>query len=368
MKQIISNLQLILLVANFIFSSSIISLPQILVIVGGQNAWLVPILEFPILFIIIYMLFGKKNNAESLKSVFVIGNKSNWIEKIFILVFLVFIILAILRDLKGVVDFVATDLLPNTPIDMLMVLSVLVIPYIAFAGLEVISRINSFHFVIFTIIILMLPFLLINEWEVGNLQPLPTFDAFLPLVKSVYFSFSWMGEILFFLVIVANINPIREARKAVITGTALGLFLFFIILILEIVVLGTNLVKEATYPTHILIQQIKLTDFLDRLDLIIVVVWFPTIFSKISYLLYAINYCCSYLYQSNTNKFLFPISFTLGFLSILLFKNHMDHLHFSFYTWNSLGLCLEVIIIVLFLLVKRVSNNKKEHPLANTYQ
>ncbi|MDV2687735.1 GerAB/ArcD/ProY family transporter, partial [Alkalihalophilus lindianensis] len=77
-------------------------------------------------------------------------------------------------------------------------------------------------------------------------------------------------------------TPLKAARKAVITGTALGLFLFFLILFLAIVVLGTKIVREATYPSYILVQQINLTDFLDRLDLVIVAVWLPAFFSKLA--------------------------------------------------------------------------------------
>ena len=354
MRQGISNLQLIFLVANFIFSSSIISLPQIIVQIGGQNAWLVPLILFPLLLVVIFLIFGRNKRIEPLKNLFLVGNKSTLREKGFIFFFLLFVVLTFLIDLRALIDFIATVLLPTTPINMLMVLTILVITYIAMAGIEVISRINALHFVILLIVILILPFLLVNEWEGGNLQPLPSLNTITSTMKTVFFSFSWMGEILFFIIIIAKVNPVREARRAVITGTALGLFLFLIILILEIMVLGTKIVKEALYPSYILIQQINLTDFLDRLDLVIVAVWVPTLLAKASFLLYAINHCFSYLYKSDTNKFLLPISFILGFLAILLFKNNMDHLHFSFYSWDVLGLFLEVMIIFLFFLVKRI--------------
>lgn len=366
MKQKISNLQLIFLVANFIFSTSVISLPQIIVQIGGQNAWLVPIILFPILLLIIIFIFGKKRKDNPFQNLFLIGKRSNGAEKGFFFFFLLFVVLVFLRDLRGAVDFVAAVLLPNTPIDILMVLSVLVICYVAMAGVEVISRINAIHFVFLLIIVLLLPFLLLNEWQIGNLQPLPRLKTITVLMKSVYFTFSWAGEILLFIIIIANINPVHAAKRAVITGTALGLFLFSIILFLEIVVLGPKIVKSALYPTHILIQQIHLTDFLDRLDLMIVSVWLPTIISKIAFNLYALNHAISFLYKSNTNKFLFPMSFILGFLSILLFKNNMDYLHYSFYTWSSLGLLLELCIVLLFLIVRRISKHRTAEKEVNT--
>jgi spore germination protein (amino acid permease) len=353
MSQKVSNLQLMFLVANFMFSSSVISLPQIIVEVSGQNGWLVPIILLPIFLLIILMIFGRKNKSDFFKKLFIIGEKSSFWEKSFIIFFLLLVMLTFVRDLRGLIDFVASVLLPNTPIDVLMVLSIFVIAYIAMSGIEVISRINMLYFVVLIFIVVMLPLLLMNEWELQNLQPLPSFQKVMPIFHTVYFSVSWLAEMFFFLIIVANVNPVHQARKAVLAGTCLGLLLFFIILFLQLTVLGTKIVREATYPTYILIQQINLTDFLDRIDLVIVIVWMPTLIAKLSYLLFAVNHCLSLFYKSSTNKFLFPISIILGLLSVLLFKNTMNYLHYSFYTWASLGLILEIIIVILFLLLKR---------------
>lgn len=360
MSEKVSNLQLVFLVANFMFSSSVISLPQIIIQISGQNGWLIPIILLPVFLLIVLFMFGSKKRFDALKKLFIIGEKSSFWEKAFIIFFLLLAVLTFVRDLRGLIDFVASVLLPNTPIDVLMVLSILVIFYIAFSGIEVISRINMIYFVVLTFIVLMLPLLLINEWELQNLQPLPRLGTVMSILKSIFFSFSWVAEMFFFLIIIANVNPVRSARKAVLTGTGLGLLCFFIILFLQLSVLGTKIVREATYPTYILIQQINLTDFLDRIDLIIVVVWLPTLIAKLSYLLFAVNHCISLFYKSSTNKFLFPISIILGLLSVLLFKNTMNYLHYSFYTWASLGLILELIIICLFLLLKRKKVNMLE--------
>jgi spore germination protein (amino acid permease) len=361
MSQKISNLQIILLVANFIFSAAVISLPQIIVQVAGQNAWIVPLLMFPISFLVIIIIFGKRKNADKLSKIFTIGNKSSLFEKVFIFFFIVFILLILVRDLRGLIDFVATVLLPTTPIDVLMVLSVLVISYMMMSGLEVIARVNTITFGLLVLIVLGLPFFLLNELEIGNIQPLPSLSTINDLMKAITLTFAWLGEMLLFLIIIANIHPAKEAKKAVIIGTGLGSILFCIIIILEVAVLGTKIVREATYPTYIMVQQINLTDFLDRLDPIIVVVWLPTIFIKVSYLLYALNHCISFLRKKDTTKFMFPAAFILGYISLLLFKNNMDHIHYSFYSWSTIGLLLEVVIIGLFFLVRRKFKENNEH-------
>ena len=353
MKQKISDFQLALLVANVIFAGPVISLPQIILQQGDQNAWLVPIIIYPILISFIFIIFGKKKQGEWLQNVLIIGDKGKWIEKAFIMLFLLLVIFTIVRDLRGMIDFVATVLLPTTPNDILMVLSMLVIVYIAISGIEVVARVNAITFSFLFIIVAMLPFLLMNEWNFGNLQPVFGWESIPAILRAVYVTFSWMGEILFFLIIISCTNPPKRARRAVIIGTGLGLFLFFVVLFSALGVLGPRIIRESTYPSLMLIQQINLTDFLDRLDLVITVTWLPTIFTKVAFLLYAINHCFSYLYKGNTNKFLFPIAFIVGYLSILMFKNTMDLLRFSFYTWNLIGLLIQLMLIFIFLFVKR---------------
>jgi len=352
MTQKISNLQLVFFVANFIVSATLISLPQIIVQVMEQNGWLIPIVLFPIILLMTFLVFGKKSRIETLKNLFDMKNRKN-VEKLFILFYIPFVLMIFIHDLRALVDFVAAVLLPNTPLDLLMALSVLVVLYIAMAGIEVIARINAIHFCMLAIIIFSLPIMLLTEWQIENLQPVPSLETVISTAKTIMITLSWVGEFLLFLLIIANVNPVKEARKAVITGTALGLGLLAILLFLEITVLGPRIVKDSTYPNYILIQQIHLTDFLDRLDLVIVAVWVPTLIAKLSFLLYVFNYCLSYFYKSDTNKFLLPISVILGFLSIVLFKNSMEHLHFSFYSLGMLALLFELALIVLFFFVKK---------------
>lgn len=132
MKEKISNLQFMFFVANFIFSSAVISLPQIIVQIAGQNAWLVPIIAFPFLIAFLYLVLGKKSKLEYLQNLFIIGNKGKGSEKLFLLFFLLLTVIVFLQDLRGLIDFIASYLLPSTPVDMLMVLSVFIITYIGF--------------------------------------------------------------------------------------------------------------------------------------------------------------------------------------------------------------------------------------------
>ena len=76
MKEKISSIQLALLIANLIFTTTNLSLPQPLTQIGKQNAWLVPIIIFPIIVVMILIGFGKKQGIEKLQVSFTADNKN----------------------------------------------------------------------------------------------------------------------------------------------------------------------------------------------------------------------------------------------------------------------------------------------------
>ncbi|MDV2687131.1 hypothetical protein RYX56_22545, partial [Alkalihalophilus lindianensis] len=90
-------------------AASVISLPQIIVQIGGQNSWLVPIVMFPFLVLLIYLIFGKKeNHQETFLRIFSIGTGSKIREKILLLSFSLFAVLTFVHDLRALIDFIAS--------------------------------------------------------------------------------------------------------------------------------------------------------------------------------------------------------------------------------------------------------------------
>ncbi|ALC90284.1 hypothetical protein AM500_11190 [Bacillus sp. FJAT-18017] len=360
MKLSISVLQLSLITANFVFTSTLINMYQMAVDIGGQNTWIVPFIIFPVQVMLIWVIIGKKANWEKYCKVFatVSERKTKWPEKLFAVVFLIFIVFVFIKDLRALIDYMATKLLPTTPLEILTFLTILTLIYIVASGFEVIVRVSSVSFVFLVAVVLSIPFMLLNEIELGNLQPILAMEMLPPMAKSIYIQFGWTAEFVFILFVFLFIHPVKEARKGLISGVALGIALMVILLFTEVAVLGVKLVSISTYPTITLIQQINITDFLDRLDLFLVTLWMPTILAKVALSLYLVNRCLRVIIGKSTNIFLVPLSLIMGILTILLFSNNVEHLNFSFFTWPTLGLALELFLILLFLLIKRQAIRK----------
>ncbi|WP_231687967.1 endospore germination permease [Bacillus sp. FJAT-27251] len=350
----IAPYQLSFLVANFIFTGTLISLPQSLAELANQNSWMAPLPGFIFMAVFISLIIGGTEQLAKFSKKFLAGKRSI-IEKAFLIAFGVLFAFTFIRDVRGLVDFVATVLLPTTPIDVLSILATLIIIYVAGSGLEVITRVTAIHFTLLAAIVIFLPFMLLNEINLANFQPVFTSTFMMGLSKSSFVLFSWIGEGVFILLLLGNVNNVKKARRAALKGFAVGMGLLSILLALMISVLGVDIVAASTYPAHQMVQQINLTDFLDRLDLIIVTVWIPTFMSKIALDLYMVNRCLTGGRDQDINVIIIPLGLTLGLLSILMFHNNMEHFHFSFYTWAGLGLGIQLLIGFLFLLRRKFS-------------
>lgn len=368
MKNQISSFQFSLIIGNFIFSGTIVSVQQIVIEVAKQNAWIVILISYLIIIGIVYFISANKAKLEKLRGLYDTGN-SNKFHKVFVFILLLFLFIVFIRDFRAVNGFIDIVLLPDTPIDVIALLMILSLIYISLAGIEVIARITVIHFFVIATIFVACPLLLINEINFKNIQPIGGVHALADILKAVYLITPWMGEALILVFLMMFINPIEKIRISSIFGTTLGILGVFISTILLLTVLGVGVASEATHPNIELIQQINLTDFLDRLDLIIVTVWLPAMFCKLALLVFGIQKSLNILRGSDDDKGLLPLGLILG-LTTQLFSSNIDHLEFAFFTWATLGMTLEVLIILLFILIKNkhsglgktAKKNSKIHP------
>lgn len=362
MKQQISALQLAFIVGNFIFTGTLVSLQQILIEISKQNSWIVVIITFPITLIFIWVICSKVEKLNKLEGFFDPNNKSI-LHRGFVILLILFLLFIFIRDFRALTGFINTGLLPDTPIDIIAIITILCLIYISYTGIEVIARITVIHFFTVFVIVMSLPLLLLNEIRPESLQPIGGTNSFSEILKSAYILFPWMGEVFIILFLFIYLKPLKHFKKASIAGAGLGGVLLLILTLLIISVLGLGVASESTYPNISLIQQINLTDFLDRLDLVIVVVWIPTILCKLSLLMYGINKSINVIRGSDKNLGYLPIGLILG-LSIHLFKNNIEHLEFSFFSWATLGILLESMLLAIFLIMKykkkKIGQNSKQ--------
>ncbi|KAA0549923.1 GerAB/ArcD/ProY family transporter [Bacillus sp. BGMRC 2118] len=349
MKTKISPFQLAIIIANFVLTGSLMVTGQIITQITEHTTWQVPFVILPVLLGLLFIGMGRKGN---LVDVIPSASKSK-LSMIFSILMAILLMSVFIRDVRTFVHYISSNLLPTTPLEITTIILVITLVYISAAGLEVIGRVTVIQFVVLSVIILTLPLTLINELKMSNLLPIFEIKEAMKLGKSSFILLPWMGEAFIVFYLFSNIEHIEGLRKATYFGTALGILLYFVLLILNILVLGEKIVRLSTFPNITMIQQINITDFLDRLDLVIVIVWMPCLVAKLALTLFLIQKAVANVRSFESVNLILPLGLLLGVLSIVLFKSTVVFFEFTFFSWTLIGIFFEMTLLAIFLFMRK---------------
>lgn len=195
-----------------------------------------------------------------------------------------FFFLIFTRDIRLLSDFINIVFLRTTPPFVIAGLIALTAAMVVRGGLEPMARMNEVFGPTLLVAALLLPLLLITQVETRNLEPILEAGLSRPLL-SAWYAAPYLAELIILPFIFSGATfSFRHGLYAL----SLGLLCLLIVIIGTTTVLGHNLAGRALYPNFILVRQIRVTDFLDRMDLIDVGIWLPTMLTKISHALYAL--------------------------------------------------------------------------------
>ncbi|MFS0552963.1 GerAB/ArcD/ProY family transporter [Brevibacillus sp. 179-C9.3 HS] len=363
-KQVVNHRQIAWLVGSVLMTGMMISFLKSVVQVAKMDAWFSQILPIFFAILIAYVFSGLveaypgKNIFEIL---FIIGGK--WIGGAvnLLILFYIWIILAI--DIKGVADFLHISLLPTTPLEIILLVFVLLMMYYGKTSLEVAARVNEFYFPLYFIMCISLYFLLINEYNVERLEPILT-SSLDRIVVSNFMPLGVYGDI---FLIGAFLHAIVEPRlfyAAMKHGVIIVGFGTTILLLILLGVMGFIIAGRLNFPIYILVQQIHVTDFLDRVEMILFSIWFPAFTIKVivAYLAFLVG-VGSFGGQRHYNTFNAPCGWFMVVSSIFGFPNiaHIDQ--FISYSLPVIVLVFQLPLALFLLIHVRRKNKGREQSL-----
>ncbi|MFT8322556.1 MAG: GerAB/ArcD/ProY family transporter [Bacillus sp. (in: firmicutes)] len=233
------------------------------------------------------------------------------------------------RNIREFGDLLVSSTLRETPLIAIIIPLVLVICYVIYLGIEVLSRTSEIFIVILCFFGLAGNFLVLisGNVEVHNLLPLlengwkPILKTFFPY--TIVFPF---GEMIVFTMILPYLNQAKYVKKVWLSAiVASGVILSWTVS-LNIAVLGVNATERASFPTLTTVGTINLLDFVQRLDTIIVFTLLITVFFKASIYIYVSLLGIVDLFKlKNHYRITFPIGMIVIYLSMVISANFQEH-------------------------------------------
>jgi len=310
-------------VALITIGDSILVLPAISVSAAKQDAWISGLIGLAAGLVIVSLfcklgkLYPQLNLIESIQQIF-----GKWIGTIVSFIFLTHPFFSAVMHMRETGDFIVTEIMPETPLQAILILGSCVFTMAVFLGLEVIGRAGEIFFPWVMFLFLIFIAFLLSEIKIDNIKPLLE-NGFRPVIHGslTFTAFSFM-ELVSFLMIFPYIKHPNKIQKGFIQGALIGGIALVILIAICILVLGPDMTERSTYPSYTLAMKVRIGIFLERVEIILAIMWILTTFFKIVLNIYIVNLGLAQLLRlSEYRVLIFPLAVIMIALSSIIVPN-----------------------------------------------
>ncbi len=362
-KSKISSLQFGVLVFLYTIGSTILLSPSGLAGLAKQDAWIASILGVGIggIFVLLYSslgtLFPDITFVEYCERIL-----GKWGGKIVSITFVFFCFIGATTVLFHMGNFLTTQIMPETPIQIINILFTIIIIYGIRLGIEVFARAAEIFLPWVILLLSLLFFSLFPEIEIKNIQPVfeggfkPVFIGSLSLASVASL------PCIVFSMIIPSVSKINKVKKTFIISLYLGGFILILITFLCITVLGQDFTARSTFPSYVIAKKVRLGNFLERIEVIVAIIWFITIFYKI--LLYF--YCCiigtaQILGLKDFRSITLPFGMILVIYSLIVYPNTVYAAEWDTTIWIPFALTYGFFLPLLLFVVAKLRFKSTKH-------
>ncbi|WP_409342928.1 endospore germination permease [Paenibacillus sp. MBLB4367] len=347
----ISIRQFTILVFFITVGDSILLLPAIPASEAKQDAWMSGLVGLLAGLLIVYLI-GTVSRQHPRLNLIEYNAKilGRWIGTAVSLLFLVYIFYNAVGLVRIIGDFMATQIIPETPIDAVHILFLAVIVMSLRLGLETVARAGEFFLPWFVLLFIGMVLFLAPQADAKQLQPIFE-DGIKPILRgSLFAATNPYVELTGFLMIFPYVNKTEKLRKYFVSGALLGGIVLVVIIALSVLVLGADYTSRNMYPSYTLAKQISIGHFIERLEAIMAVMWIITVFIKTSIFAYILQMGLAQILKLKDSRMLaLPLTMLIAVFATAFSPNitHFNHATSSY--WPLFDMTFGLLLPLLLL-------------------
>jgi spore germination protein KB len=343
---------------------------------ANQDVWVVLILAFvyillinaPLLFLM--NKFRGMNVNEMAETVL-----GKLIGKVASILWVLFFLYCFTACMLITAIFINLYIFPETPTWALFLFMIVPVSYAAYKGAGTIGRLATFivSFIILTIIIFFV--LGINKMDLKILQPVFADSTFAQLNQGAFLTASRYSEIMIFVVFSYFLKQKASIYKTYASALTVFAICFFLILIPTITVLGVKFAKHAWNPYFTYTRQVEAFGFIERVQSLNTVAWFPDALLKLLMYNFMGSYVLSGVVKSKSHKaFVIPMSIIAFIVCLLPAMNKSSTIEllrsdqvFPYIILPIIFVIPFIMVIIYFIRRRKIDNilqQKKESPMS----
>lgn len=346
----ISPRQYMIVTALFTIGDGILYVPSWLATEAKQDAWIGALLGMVegLLLAWLYMTLAKRFPQITITeySKKLLGK---WLGAAAALLYVVYFLTDASLILMEIGDFITTQVMPETPIEAVLILFAVSIVIGTRLGAETISRSSELLFPWFILLFCILIFFLWPQIKIEQIHPVLG-GGIKPVVSGNLRFFGNMEEAVILLMLFPFVNQPGKAAKAYTIGLLIGIFILSVLTLMAILVLGDSLTALYGYPSYALAQKISVGDFFERIEAIMAFMWFITVYTKIVICYYAASLGLAGLLGLKSHRILtLPLGIVMYHFALNFVPNKTYFDTFAFLIWTPYTLTYGVFLPLVFL-------------------
>ncbi|MBT2653924.1 endospore germination permease [Bacillus sp. ISL-18] len=366
----ISRSQLFILILMFEVGTSILFVPYLVVSTAKQDAWMGILLGICIGLVIvgIYAILSKRYSHLTVVEMNerILGK---WAGKGLSILFFFYVLIVTAGLLRIIGDFIGAQILPETPIQAIEIIFILLVIYGTRLGLETFSRTSEMVLPWILLFFFLLIMFLLPEIQFKNLSPYLEVGV-KPVIKAAFLSLGIpFADLIIFLMILPSVAPSKKLGKVLVLGTLTGGFILFVVVIMSILVLGPTQTAQLNYPIYVLAQKVNIGDFIQRIEVLTGGMVFITIFIKTTISFYSLTLSFAQIFNLKEFKMLsFPFGIIVVISANIMSPNIIFFHTFLTTTWTPIVLLYGLLLPLLLLGIDtfKIGFYKRKNKLAGS--
>jgi spore germination protein KB len=346
----ISGYQLFWLIFTMEFGMTAIFTLSSSVFLAKQDAWISLILATLICLFTTFvavklsLLYPEQTFIQYSQSIL-----GKWLGKIILVPYFLMWVSVTGIILREYADFVFIALFSSTPLWIVILIMLGAIVYVTYTGgLRSIGRCSEIIGPITVAGSILIFIFSVKDWEWLRILPVYSNTGFLHIVKGSLIPASFLAESFMVVMLIAFMSKPQRAMISSLFGVAAASVAVLAMTMIVIMVFGPNLPAKFIYPLYSAVSYISVMDFIQNVDVLVVLLWIIGIFIKLSLYLFITSYGTAQLFHikkwKHTIWFIAPIVFVIS----LLPRNTNDTMNYADF-WLAVIFPVNLLCIPLLL-------------------
>ncbi|MCK6256576.1 spore germination protein [Fictibacillus sp. KIGAM418] len=361
MNHTLNQWQLFLLTVSFLVGSSLLMAPNLTSYYSKQDAWLSMIIAIAIgifinlLWIYLLSLYQYQSIFEIVETV-----SGKWIGSILSLIIVFYSLHLCSYVVRNVSNFMISSVLPDTNAWTFQIMLILVSLYSCYYGLNNIARVNEFLNPIMAVLFIASLILTLNRFDIRYFKPVLE----QPLSTVMQGAYTTTGFPFIEVILLGTVFTYVRKKKKLMRSYLNAIVASGIILLITIIVAigcdGYYMVSRTTFPTFELMRAINIVKLLERVEVLIAVVWIVGIFVKIVICFLAAMMGLQQVAKHHSyGPFLLPAGLLVWAMSNHEHSNTMEFTDFVAKNWTLWWFTLYFLLIVVLIIGVILKKNKR---------